>query len=43
MLSMTSPKDGRTLRIFRCKCGKLTSAEKLPLKVDVDLRLGPGF
>ena len=27
MLSITSPKDGRTLRIFRCECGKLTSAE----------------
>jgi len=26
MLSITSPKDGRTLRIFRCECGKLTSA-----------------
>src|SRR5215831_6960876 len=27
MLSITSPKDGRTLRIFRCECGKLTSAD----------------
>jgi hypothetical protein len=25
MVSMTSPKDGRTLRVFRCDCGKLTS------------------
>jgi hypothetical protein len=27
MLSIASPKDGRTLRIFRCECEKLTSAE----------------
>jgi hypothetical protein len=27
MLSITSPKHGRTLRIFRCECEKLTSAE----------------
>src|ERR1700758_3494284 len=27
MLSITSPKDSRTLRIFRCECGKLTSTE----------------
>ena len=25
IVAMTNPKDGRTLRVFRCECGKLTS------------------
>jgi hypothetical protein len=25
MVSMMNPRDGRTLRIFRCQCGRLTT------------------
>jgi hypothetical protein len=31
IVSMISPKDGRTLRVFRCRCGKLTSTDDRPV------------
>jgi len=28
IVGMTNPKDGQTLRVFRCECGKLTSTRE---------------
>jgi hypothetical protein len=27
IVAIPNPKDGRTLRVFRCECGKLTSRQ----------------
>ena len=32
IVCMTSPTNGRTLSIFRCQCGKLTSTDKHALE-----------